>query len=823
MQDSISSGKGWIFSKATSHDTNKLISHYLAHRVTDVSAPFSLKLHLIYLVNDVLHHCVRKGAEELKKSLESVAVEMFCSGWTSCGPKGPQDDEDGQTQQTEARQAKLSKLIKLWEDKNIFSQSTMNKMRAPEESWSLFLDSLAENHARAVQVATADFIKTYENYAGQHKAFATHAESKVAALDARLVEAEARLAEAEENLVQAERAPLDDEKEPSQVEKALNEKFERAAEERTNAIEDGGGSHAQQQQQQPAPPFHGHPMPEEVQGHLQPPPPHHHHLGHPHSAGFVPGMLVPDLSRPPPGFMAPPVAPSPQMPPHLQMPPPPHLPPPPMMGGPGFMMPMDPIQQQRQQELLLPPALHPPHLQQQHHHPYHHDGGGGFLDYPAGGGHEEVTFDESSLIPSLHYYDLPAGLMVPLVEKMDYRPINPKNIRLPPPLPPSDKLLNAVEEFYAAPTHDRPRDAEGFEKLGLYEWYKEMTNGLKKKADEIEAGRAGRSPTESPDPYSTDDSDDDDREQQVGEQKQNGGQEDKESSDPREMLPLGSPHPEKDVAVVANKKRYRSLSRSPPPPTHRKGRRESRSPRSRSRTRSRSRGSTPEIDPSSKQPDVESDDDNSSGGGGGGRGGRRGDKGGTSTRRRTRSGSPSPSPPPQPPPPAGGYAMPSHLTRRSRSRSGSPADDNDDDDEYGSTHNKAQYTTGAGRRTRGAAAVSSRSRSRSLSPERSFAGFGSQSNPLTAATKLDSSNKGHQMLQKMGWSGVGGLGSNESGIEEPISGGEIRDKGDMYRGVGSRADPFEMFRKSKAGSFYTRMKEREKETKKQKKGSSEKN
>ena len=37
----------------------------------------------IYLMNDVLHHCVRKSNEELKLSFESVAVEMFCSAWIS--------------------------------------------------------------------------------------------------------------------------------------------------------------------------------------------------------------------------------------------------------------------------------------------------------------------------------------------------------------------------------------------------------------------------------------------------------------------------------------------------------------------------------------------------------------------------------------------------------------------------------------------------------------------------------------------------------------------------------------------------------------------
>jgi len=38
---------------------------------------------------------------------------------------------------------------------------------------------------------------------------------------------------------------------------------------------------------------------------------------------------------------------------------------------------------------------------------------------------------------------------------------------------------------------------------------------------------------------------------------------------------------------------------------------------------------------------------------------------------------------------------------------------------------------------------------------------------------LDESNKGHQLLKKMGWGGAG-LGAMEQGIEQPISGGEVQ-------------------------------------------------
>ena len=44
---------------------------------------------------------------------------------------------------------------------------------------------------------------------------------------------------------------------------------------------------------------------------------------------------------------------------------------------------------------------------------------------------------------------------------------------------------------------------------------------------------------------------------------------------------------------------------------------------------------------------------------------------------------------------------------------------------------------------------------------------------------------------------------------DPVSGGEVRDKMDMYRGVGVEInDPFESFRKNKSSSFMTRMKAR---------------
>lgn len=66
--------------------------------------------------------------------------------------------------------------------------------------------------------------------------------------------------------------------------------------------------------------------------------------------------------------------------------------------------------------------------------------------------------------PTVPYYELPAGLMVPLIrlEDCSYRPLDPEDIRLPAPIPPSERLLQAIEAFYSLPSHDRPRDGYTF-------------------------------------------------------------------------------------------------------------------------------------------------------------------------------------------------------------------------------------------------------------------------------------------------------------------------------------------------------------------------
>lgn len=151
-----------------------------------------------------------------------------------------------------------------------------------------------------------------------------------------------------------------------------------------------------------------------------------------------PSFSIPDFSRPPPGFDNPPPL----------------------------------TQQLQQQQNEMPDFLQPP------------------------------IIEEIDLTPTLPYFELPAGLMVPLIRLEDhkYNSIDPADLLLPAPTPPSERLLNAIEAFYSQPSHERPRDNEGWEKLGLYEYFK-MKNAVKKqREDELMRGEREHSKSPSPIP-----------------------------------------------------------------------------------------------------------------------------------------------------------------------------------------------------------------------------------------------------------------------------------------------------------------------------------
>lgn len=657
-KDSVQAGKHWILQHATINQGGTAAAQAIAHallqkvmRQTPSPPPFTHRLHVIYLVNDVLHHCARKNAAEVKDAFESVVVPMFCSATLAAT--------------TDDQRTKLNKLLELWKSKaNYLSSVTVEAMRRPQESLQQHKAAQMTKYSAEITAVVQQTQVTFEGYNSQHQAYVTHATNQITELEKRkavLVEEQQKQHQA---LLVAHAAAVALYQQQQQIQ-LVNPVLQQ----QQNAVAVVAVD-AQQQQPPPPPPPPPQPQPTPSadislltsippQLNMPPtmapnvPPPTHFHNPPPNF--FPPPGMFPDFSRPPPGF-------------------------PPVEGGiPG--MPPQPML------AATPSSSLPP-------------------------GSQQLITDQQQqqpeLFPSVPYYELPAGLMVPLIKLADMKflPLDPADIRLPPPAPPSERLLAAVEAFYAPPSHERPRDSEGWEKLGLYEYYKGKHCARKERDDQVAAGL--REPSRSPSPINV------------------PMEEQRTPSPPRRRYTSPGPNANRDRDYVA-------------------GRDHGGSGRRRSRSRSISRSPPPSLG------GVGSGGGVVGGGSGSGSGGRRRDRdrGDREHRRSNR-----------------------RRRTRSRSRSKSPPSTN--------IFNVSPLPSTIGGAT---------------SPE-----------------SLDSTNKGHQMLKRMGWGGSGGLGAHEQGIDAPISGGDVRDKQDQFKGVGCNMnDPYENFRKNKGAAFITRMKARAEE------------
>uniref|UniRef100_A0A146KXF5 Calcium homeostasis endoplasmic reticulum protein n=3 Tax=Lygus hesperus TaxID=30085 RepID=A0A146KXF5_LYGHE len=673
-KDSISNGKTWLLNRATCKAINDLLARYLLFKVLDEpEKKFFRKLHVIYLVNDILHHCVRKHIEGFKIALEEVVVPMFVNA--SLGV-------------TEDQQTKLNKLLMIWEKKNhYFPDEIVSQLKDPENSWERYKQQRLQDHSDIVDGIKLNTKNAVSTFQSQHLAFVTHAQQQIQALE----QQKQNLIDLQQKSVQAISPAL-----PPEPKLSLSSisrpppPFEREddtsdSDMRDRSRHDLDGSPVSRDRPPDGPrsdsrhdqgrgmdrnslPMDDHlpdrlhdfrdhrGPPQDFRGSMDPfdmPPDHRfeprfdsRHDGPPSIGGPPGGAPLPtlplelpiNLNQPPPGFAGPPP------------------------------------------DILLPDLTRPPP---------------GFPPVP------ENPFQPEDLLPSLPYFDLPAGLMVPLIrlEDYNYKPLDPDSIRLPPPAPPSERLLAAVKAFYMPPRHENPRDSDGWEKLGLYEYFRAKAAAKKQKELEIDQGIRPRS---------------------------------------RSPTPVRS---------------WQDQAKSPPP---------KRRYSSRSRSKSREREKDRERDRSSKRRERS---------------------------RRDRSRSPE-----QPRP-----------ERRERDRDRDRGDREDRD--------RGDRDRDRDERDRDRDHDDSRDSSRearSPTPPSFMGGGGGYGNP-NSEDRLGESNKGHQLLKKMGWGGAG-LGAKEQGIEQPISGGDVRDRQDQYKGVGINLnDPYENFRKSKGQAFINRMKARAEE------------
>ncbi|KAF7703049.1 calcium homeostasis endoplasmic reticulum protein isoform X1 [Silurus meridionalis] len=731
-KDAISAGKNWMFNNAKSPQQCELMTSHLRNRITAETAHFELRLHLIYLINDVLHHCQRKNQRDLLAALQKVVVPIYCTSFLAV-------EED--------KQQKITRLLQLWEKNGYFDDVTIQQLQSPALGLGQYQASLITEYAAVVQPVQLAFQQQIQTLKSQHEEFVANLKQQQSVAVAAAAAAVGQLAPSEsENKGGSQTSmtaqPVDVKPPmagppPGDYDGSQTDSNPSASSDISSSkpgwFDPQHGMPSWNPQQPPpfdptqapppCPPWNSHEgMWNEREPNWSSP-----RDGGPGGPGGPPWS---SQNEPPPSwsgqFEQPPWNNQPDQPPWSQREPPfrmqrpPHFrgPFPPHQQPPPFNQPPPPHNFNRFPPRFMqddfPPRHHferppfPPHrfeypqgdfsgeMGPPHHHPNQRIPPPGMGEHPPWGSNQHpdfgppphgfngqshpirrqnpshVTPDDPSLVPNVPYFDLPAGLMAPLVklEDHDYKALDPKDIRLPPPMPPSERLLAAVEAFYSPPSHDRPRNSEGWEQNGLYEFFRAKMRARRKKDQEKRNSTRGS--------------------------------------------------------------------------------------RSRSRSRSRGRSSSHSSSRSSKSSRSRS------------------------SRSRSRSRS--------------------YSRSRSRSRS----------------HSRSR----SGSRSR------SRSRSKSRSPDRrrqaaksrsptppSTSGLGSAPPAPPIDYRLGEENKGHQMLMKMGWSGSGGLGVKEQGIQDPIKGGDVRDKWDQYKGVGiSLDDPYVNYRRNKSYNFVARMKAREKVT-----------
>uniref|UniRef100_A0A3P9CP27 Calcium homeostasis endoplasmic reticulum protein n=1 Tax=Maylandia zebra TaxID=106582 RepID=A0A3P9CP27_9CICH len=695
-KDAISAGKNWMFNNAKTPQHCELMTSHLRNRITADTAHFELRLHLIYLTNDVLHHCQRKQQKDLLAALQKVVVPIYCTSFLAV---------------EEEKQQKITRLLQLWEKNGYFDEETIQQLQNPALGLGQYQASLITEYAAVVQPVQLAFQQQIQALKTQHDEF-------VASLK-------------QQHQSQPQSAPVGQLAAPAEPEKPPPMTTQAGDSSLCNLLASSGRGHILSVSALPQPPFDPNQPP-------PPCPPWNSHEGmwndqrDPGNWSGGPGREGGPWSgpggsehappswnsydqqppwgnqpdQPPWGQREPPFPP--RMPPHFRGPFPPHQqpppfnqPPPPPHGfgrfPPRFMQEdfsprhhydrppytphrFDYAQGEYPGDMPGPPPHHhpnqrlpPPGMGAEHppwsggQHPEFGPPPHGFNGHSPHMRHRQHPVqDDPSLVPNVPYFDLPAGLMAPLVKVSPLLLIVgqgnenkykcKKTVKAAIMVQVMHFLYTAVLLF--SPSHTHPYN-EGWEQNGLYEFFRAKMRARRKKDQE------------------------------------------------------------------------------------------KRNSRSRSRSRSRGRSSSRSSSHSSK-----------------------------SSRSRSRS---------------------SRSRSHSRSRS------------YSQSRSFLHYSFII------CFAKKPLSCSVMMNFSRAFcsstAVLGTTSSKLPVDTRLGEENKGHQLLMKMGWSGSGGLGAKEQGIQDPIKGGDIRDKWDQYKGVGvSLDDPYENYRRNKSYNFVARMKAREEGT-----------
>ncbi|TPX72677.1 hypothetical protein SpCBS45565_g00200 [Spizellomyces sp. 'palustris'] len=115
-QTNIHAGKSWIFENCTTASHVSLLAQLL-EAISEVNTTFESRLHLIYLVNDVLYHGRKRHQEWIGDSFLPHLGPMLSNTYTAAiGVK--------------KKEEKVLKVLTIWSDKRFFSQTVIDGLRS---------------------------------------------------------------------------------------------------------------------------------------------------------------------------------------------------------------------------------------------------------------------------------------------------------------------------------------------------------------------------------------------------------------------------------------------------------------------------------------------------------------------------------------------------------------------------------------------------------------------------------------------------------------------------------------------------------------------
>ena len=465
-KDSISSGKSWIFSHFRTQAEYVHLSQLLLSKTTPLpGVSFFDRLHIVYLINDVLHHCIRKNNQELRRAIQQQIPQIF----SNCSKDA-----------TKENLKKLDKLVKIWRSQTYFDEGVLISLDfiiSQRESELSNEISLPKNEPpNQILPASHNPIQPHDpthippqthqpppllnrpphptNHP-PHFRFSSHPSTphRLPFLSGGDGQERIRL--------------------PPQVFNPYQNRFRYIP---------------QHPIQQPLPIRPGFDMPrhpnfplDKMQSWPQHRPPYT--FNQPEQFAHRPPMSAAPRepfgapnSYPPPGNRFPIIESE-----HPDY---------------GFVkmeqeneqleMPDVPIHFSSPNYPPIQPPVHPTHDNTPNY-------SGGSEDYFPAEKFSPHNYNQEENMPDpisidnieMPYYDLPAGLMALLVplEEHDYTPLDPSLIRLPPPQQPSQRLLKAVENFYEPPSEDNPRNKRGWEAKALIDYFEAKRMSILKRGN----------------------------------------------------------------------------------------------------------------------------------------------------------------------------------------------------------------------------------------------------------------------------------------------------------------------------------------------------